>query len=87
MFLPQAIKNAQAGAGEIDEATAIGFFLGFVVVGGLALIGLVLSIIGTVIGRKKMISIFGIVICVLPPITYIVTCAVLGAYLGATGQL
>ena len=86
MALPQTLRNAQAAGGQIDESTAIGFFFGFCIVGVLGFGGLIFSIFGAMLGQKKAISIIGIVVSMLPPVTYIATCFLLGIYMRATGQ-
>jgi hypothetical protein len=84
--MPAIIEVAQSG-GEPDERTAMMFGLALFAVLGTALLGLVLSIIGTVISQKKLVSILGILFNVLPPFTYIAVCAAIGVYMAATGQM
>ena len=84
--MPSILQLARDG-GEPDESVNVMIGLAVFAVAGLALVGLILSIVGTVLSQKKLMPAFGIVLNIMPPFTYILVCILVGAYMGATGQM
>ena len=74
---------------EVEPTDKEALIIGFIIlgIGFFAVVAGIVSIIGIVISGRKLTSIFGLIIAIIAPVSFVCTCVAIAVYLNMTGQI